>query len=562
MPLWPRSPTRFLFAVTVLALSARLMHFTRVDLWQDEANEVFICEGSMKETLDRIRDSEMRPPLRYYFLKLWLLGGRGTHYLRLPSLLFSAAAVGLLYLAARLRFREETARTAAILLAAASFPTSSAHFCRSYGMDTFMAVLAVLTYLRHEDQPSAARGVAYSLAISAAAHTSYFFDFLLALLFASHLAALRRRHLSLDRFLQIYIPAAVLTAPLLLLAPGQWMNARLHEWHARSADAFDLYEYFLVLGSGRILNWDFSAIQGFAAILALFFAGTGSWRILRQAPETVARPESARLFFWWFAGCSGLIFLFSLFSIGLFTIRTMILFAPAYYVLVAAGIQGLQSQAGRFLSLALLAGINVYSFRTTQDLRYLTNGCNKASEFLRATLRPGEWVVHAQHFTYFPMRFYGPEMPHRILQDEVPWNWGAGQVPEEYLLTDLEKARSLPGLWFVHKTLNAYHHYQDDEQNYRAWLGQLMELAAPWETHEAGETREFLSDQRVRIGNVILTHYQARVRPPDAPTPEEKIRRDLQGLREAYPPADEYVARALNRIGPSVLESPTREGTD
>lgn len=548
MSFWPRSSAAFFLVLCLVALGARLIHFTRVDLWQDEANEVFLCEGSAQDTFQRIRNSEMRPPLRYYFLKVWLLGGRGTHYLRLPSLLFSVAAVGLLYLAARKRFSEEVARMAGLIMAAASFPISSAHFCRSYGMDTFVTVLAVHAFLRRQDEPSLTNRVYYVVAATLAAYTTYFFDFLLGLMVVAHLYYLYRGSLSLRQFLGLYVPLAILTAPLLLLAPGQWSNAKLHQWHARGADAFDLYEYFQILGAGRILNWDFTPLQGVGALLCLFFAALGGYQVFKKQEEICRPGPGLHLFFWWFTACSGILFLVSLFSLGLFTIRTMIIFCPAYYLLAAAGVQRL-SVSGRFLSVALLAAINIYSFRNSQDLRYLTNGSRNASDYLIQNCKEGEWVIHAQHFTYFPMRFYAPGLPHRIFDEQLPWNWGAGQVTPDHLLPTLKKARELPGFWLIHKTLNQYHHYQEDEQNYQVWRGQLLEAAEGWETGREGEQGQFLSDHRVRIGNVIVTHYSARIGAGDILTHAERLRKDLLGLQEAYPQEDEYVGRALGELG-------------
>ena len=533
-----KSPLSFILAVTALAAGLRLVHFTRVDLWQDEANEVFLCEGSWAETLARVRASEMRPPLRYLFLKVWLLGGRNTHYLRVPSLLFSVAAVGLLYLVARRGLAEGTALIGALIMAAASFPVSTAHFCRSYSMDLLVTLLAVHAYFCWEDRQSLRHRVYAIAAVTAALYTTYFFDFVFAVMLVLQFRAVHRDRSGWRGPLLLFTPILLLTSPLLFLAPEQWSNARANQWHAGGADLTQLLAYFRVLGSGRIKNWDFTQSQDFASLLCAFLSIVGIWRIVKRNDDRDAPTAGPPFFVWWFAGPVAVIFLFSLASIGLFTIRTMVVFAPAYYALVAAGIRSVQSRAGRALAVAILLASNVYSFATTADLRYLTNGSRLAAEMVGREGRAGEWVIHASHFTYFPMRFYAPQLEHRIYQEQVPWNWGAAQVPPEHLLSGLKKVRGLQGFWFIRKI----NHYQESPAH---WWRQLQELTSSWHPAGSAGPRTFSADRRARAGSLVLTHYTVTgVGEPQA-TDRKRIQQELQALQRLCPFEDEWIQHAL-----------------
>jgi len=527
MPLWPKSPLLFVMCAVALALGLRLAHFTWVDLWQDEANEVFICEDTWGETLSRVRASEMRPPVRYFFLKLWLLGGRGTSYLRLPSLVFSVLAVALVYLVARQRFEEEPARIATILMTCASFAISASHFCRSYSMDLFVTLLAVHAFHRYEDRGER-RNLVYAVAaISLAAYTSYFFHFILLVMALVRADSVRRKESGWDDFLKLFVPVGVLAIPLLFLAPEQLGNARASQWHAGGLELRHFLGYFRVLAAGRIKNWDFTRLQDFAALLCAVLAGAGCWRIAKGGRNAAHNARKARFTVAWFLIPVCLISLFSLASIGLFTIRTMIVFMPAYYLLIAAGIHWIDSRLGRALAVALLCGTNLYSFCSSADLRYLTNGSGRASSALTEVVEPGEPIIHASHFTYFPMRFYAPLLSHRILQARVPWNWGASQVPAQHLWPDLEQARTRSGFWLVRK----HNHYQEDYQN---WLSQIAQLASPWESGPRGETCAFVADDRLPMGNLILTHYSVQALDAPPPPARDRIRQELESLRQSY----------------------------
>ncbi|MDP7129865.1 MAG: glycosyltransferase family 39 protein [Planctomycetota bacterium] len=540
MPPWLKTPLAFFVLACALSLGLRCIQFTRVDIWQDEANEVFISEGTWGETVERIRQSEMRPPLRYFFLKLWLLGGNGTHYLRLPSLLFSVLATGMFYLAARMRFEEDTARIASVLMACASFPISSAHFCRSYSMDLFVTVVAVHAFLKHVDRADLLHRIYLIAASVVAAYTTYFFDFVLLLFVVRELLNLRGAPESWKEIAAALVPIGVLTSPLLFLAPEQIQNARANAWHSSGADAGQFVTYFQVLTAGRIKNWDFTPLQNLTSLIFIGLALVGARRVCTEKEGASGWLSGQKFFFLWFAVPVGIIFLFSLFSIGLFTIRTMIIFSPAFYLLAGLGIVQFKSLRIQIIPVIFLCGINIYSFTDSADLRYITNGSRKAAEYITAHIGEDEWVVHHTHFSYFPFRLYQPGLSNRIHQESVPWHWGAAQVPADHFVPTLTSARALPGIWYVRK-MNDY------KEKYEDWKLQLEDLVRPW-NHNDEITGAFIAGQRLRSGNLVLTHYTPRFMKGKTPL-EKHIIAELRALQKLYTFEDPRILKGLEEAG-------------
>lgn len=496
---WLRSPNAFFWFVCALGLVLRLIGFLDVDLWQDEANEVFLSEGSFVEVWDRLRSSEMRPPIRYFFLNLWLHGGRGTEYLRLPSLLFSTLSVGVLYLGARRLLREDVARWGAVLMAVASFPISSAHFCRSYAMDLFVCVLAFHAFARVATATRWSERVYFVMAVTLAIYTSYFAALVCVSMAFVHGLAVCRGNLSSRSFVALYAPIAVLSAPLLPLVFEQWSNAETHRWHAGGSSWLVAELYFNALGAGRIKDWTVSPQQFWLALSCIALAALGSWEIAKRDSSVASAPAGRIVPLWFFAPTAGL-FIVSQVSIGLFTIRTMLVYAPAYYLLIAAGLSriGRPMVTGSFA--ALFAAINLYAFHTTHDLRHITNGSQQIARHIESSAQAGEKVIHAQHFTYFPMRLYAPTLDHLIWQPAVPWNWGGAQVPREHLSWQFGAIRKLDGFWFVRKR-DHYH-----EQRTR-WLEQLRTITSPWQGPD-GLRHRFEADSRILGDGVVLVHYK------------------------------------------------------
>lgn len=415
-----------------------------------------------------------------------------------------------------------------------------------------MATLAGHAFFCHEDRQTRLTRFYYVLAALLSIYTSYFIGFVLAVFLAAHLWAWRSGRMKWQELACLYAPVAFLSLPLVPLMLEQMKNARANQWHAAGADFYQLLEYFTVLGAGRIKNWDFNSRQYFVALLCLFFAVLGGRALLREG-STASKPDRRPwVFVVWFAAPVMLIFLFSLKSIGLFTIRTMIVYAPAYYVMVAAGLMALTGPWVRLAVLGVLCVLNVREFSASGDLRYLTNGSGKAAEFLQREAAQGEQVIHAEHFTYFPLRFYAPELQHWIFQKEVPWNWGRGQVPKEHLIRNLEEARKLPGFWFVRKC-HYYSMFASEEDDYQHWLGQLVALSSTWKTEKESRYGLFQADRTLLAGNLCLTHYSPDIQQEPAPDLRERMKEALLRLRkdgiyvEGSPYAN-YVRRALEEL--------------
>ena len=535
------SPLVFFVGLSVLALALRWLDFTAVDLWQDEANEVFIVKDGFWDTLERVRRSEMRPPLRFYFLELWQLGGWGTHYLRLPSLAMSALAVPLLYLGARRLLREDVARVGALLMAGASFPISAAHFCRSYAMDLFVATLAFHAFALFAASPSRRNAAYYAVAITVAGWTSYFAGLILVLMAFFHLGAWRRGELPFRELLVLYAGPALAMAPLLLLMAEQWANARENAWHADGSDLWIGTVYLQVLGAGRIKNWtDFDLGQSLTALACLPLLVLGALDLWRRS-ELVRKSPEVRIVPAWFLVPSIGLFVFSLFSLGVFTIRTMLVYAPAYYLLVGAGLFRVPWAWLRGAAVCLFVAANVHGFATTEDLRYITHGSEAAVRAIRDHSAGDQSVVHAQHFSWFPMTLYGPDLDQWILQGRVPWNWGGAQVPADRLRTDLESLRTAEGFWFVQKR-DDYHHPRE------RWLGQLEAIAVPW-TDASGRGWSFRSGERILFDGLAVTHFE-RVPGEEGTSKLTNLRRELTRLRDdgVYPGAEERFSWAFGLV--------------
>jgi hypothetical protein len=141
----------FVGGVALLALTLRLL--VARGIWVDEAITVHQAQLPFADMLDSVRNGDVHPPL--HLIILWpviRVFGTGELAVRLPSIVFGVALVGMLYVAGRDLFDRATGRLAALLGAVAPLLVWYSQEARMYALFMFLSVVAVwaqVMALRH-----------------------------------------------------------------------------------------------------------------------------------------------------------------------------------------------------------------------------------------------------------------------------------------------------------------------------------------------------------------------------------------------------------------------------
>jgi mannosyltransferase len=315
--------------VSVIALALGVIRLGAPSFWVDEAFTARAVDRSFPDLLDR-----QYHLLYYTLLKPWtFLTGTSEWALRLPSVLGTALACGLLVVLARRLFDRRVAVLAGVLLAASPFIVKWSQQARSYSMLLAVSLLATLLLLRALERGSRGAWALYGLAYSAVVVWHPVSGFLLA---PAHLVLVAQRR---DRV----APHGLLSAVVVAAVAVPWAAVVA----MRSA------------GEGVAMNWlkfptaevavrallDVSGAAGLGVALAV----PGLWLLRRAGRADVA---------WWLGTWALSPFLLSLVvSIArpIYLDRYLIVAAPAFALLAGVTIAGLGRRLGAGLGLLAVA---------------------------------------------------------------------------------------------------------------------------------------------------------------------------------------------------------------
>lgn len=165
-----RDPRLWLIVALLITSVLAVARFDQ-SLWSDEATSVWLA----RQPIDRLLRTLCDPhPAGYYvLLKLWLWGGEGEAWLRIPSLLTALAGVVIAYRLGTRWANQRIAGMAALLLALQPAYAWYASEVRMYAAVTALGVLAVWLGDRALRRPTAIRYLAYVAAAGLALWIDY-----------------------------------------------------------------------------------------------------------------------------------------------------------------------------------------------------------------------------------------------------------------------------------------------------------------------------------------------------------------------------------------------------
>ncbi|MGB9723270.1 MAG: glycosyltransferase family 39 protein [Chloroflexia bacterium] len=131
-----------LAGILVAALAVRLFRLTWPGIWSDEGFSIFLARSPLPDLMLGTAN-DLHPPLFYLLLKVWLLPGFSEVWVRLFSLLWGVAAVGLTYHIGRRLFRPAVGDWAALFLALSPLHTVYSREVRMYIVLVFLSALSL-----------------------------------------------------------------------------------------------------------------------------------------------------------------------------------------------------------------------------------------------------------------------------------------------------------------------------------------------------------------------------------------------------------------------------------
>jgi len=400
-----------LVAVLGLGLLLRLIALRTRGIWYDDAFSIFLARQDVSRIIVGTAADTM-PPLYYFLLHLLMRLGSGLVLLRLLNVLVSLAIVALTYRMTDVLFGSRAAVWAALLTAMSPFQIYHAQELRMYGLLCVNLLLYLYFFARiylgldRRTWPSWV-GLVASGALAMYSHNLAIFT----LLSADLPLLLKRRWRLLGRLLLAQAVIILLTSPWLVTVPGQVSKVQRAFWTTRPG-LLELVQALITFHTNLpVPRW----MIPIAVAATVLFLTLVTYELVRRW----RRDPGVQLLVAFALFPALLTFAVSYLMRPLFVPRGLILSSLAYYVLAArVG----PAQRGRLARAVLLLTFVVpalmvlpaqYTFAEFPRSPY-----ESAVGFLRAHVRPGDVVLHDNKLSYFPMHYYGPDLPQVFLPDE------------------------------------------------------------------------------------------------------------------------------------------------
>jgi uncharacterized membrane protein len=413
--------------VTLLTLLAFVLRVWRLDfqpLWWDEGWTVYFATSAAGEMIARTA-IDIHPPFYYLLLHLWVaVAGPSAASVRFFSVLVGTASIPLLFLVGRHLFGQKAALIATLILAVAPFHIYYSQEARMYGLVTLLVLASTwcfLSILERRETPRRdwPRWLLYVVATSLAMYTQYYAAFVPVAQTLFVLLRWRRHRGAIGRWVGAQVALVVAYLPWLVYA-GPKLVAYVGNKLVKEGDLpVGLYTYFQdhlvafsaghLSAAGYYLSWAAVAFAGLALLGVI--SGLSSFR-RRSSHE--GQEQDATLF--------TLLYLFVPVTLGYvinlrypFTSpaieRLFLLCAPAFYLLIAAGLTWLVSRfrAGWLTVLLVvgLSGLSIADFYTVE--RYSGEDYRPLIQKVQALARTDDAVVavHPWQIGYFRAYYEG-----------------------------------------------------------------------------------------------------------------------------------------------------------
>lgn len=200
-------------AITVAATILRIVFLGSQSLWFDEGYSAHIASLPWHSLVENM---EPNMDLYYIMLHVWMWLGDSEFMLRLPSVIFSAATIPILYRLGKRLLDWRLGIIAALLMAVHAFAIQYAQEARSYSLVVLLVTISSLYLLKSLEKPTFANQAIYILAGILAVSAHLFAGLILAaqlvfLFFSMHPTW------SWRRLVAIGLALVLLSAPVVLL---------------------------------------------------------------------------------------------------------------------------------------------------------------------------------------------------------------------------------------------------------------------------------------------------------------------------------------------------------
>jgi mannosyltransferase len=403
--------TNIRHALVVLILAAfalRLFHIQTQSLWRDEIDAIFFATGDWSSLLSMFTRPGENGPLYFLLLRPWLtLLGDGEFVARYSSLIFGVLAVPLTYQLGRRLLPIKASYWGAILIATSPYLIWYSQETKMYALLVSLSVLSSWFLLGALQDNRSMHWIGYVITTSLGFYTHILAVTLLPFHVVLFVVGGRRFW---TRWRGALISLACLTLPYVPLA--RWEIPTLLSNFETGHPFYSLDTVLHTLFKVQSFGLREPSIIEVSLVVFLLLMGTFLYRRQEGAKSTLESYPQAVL--WLYVLVPILtVFLISL-GMPIFTDRYLITIAPAFYLLLACGLEALRMRSHLLFSICLIGMMTTNCQALwAQSHTTIKADFRSAAAYYRDHATPDDLVVIQMPYVHRNFEYYYPQPYHR-----------------------------------------------------------------------------------------------------------------------------------------------------
>lgn len=364
-----------LILVFIVGLCLRLYDLGTESIWYDESISIAVAKlGLIQQYKWSFLQNDNNPLFYYEFLHFWIkIFGDSEFASRLPSALFGAFSVIMIFFVGKSLYNRNVGIVAALLLAVSDFHIKYSQEARSYSLLALLALLSIYFFLKLIRSGNRWYLIGYVISSLLMIYTHYYGFFILAaqniFFFAYYLRNKRLGEITLKKWIKLLVLLGVLYLPGFFLFLKHTVAIQGGFW-LPPPNLMGLIKTF-ILYSGSIT---LCVILVLFSLFAVFGYGRIEDKLTRDKKSEPAEDNSDELnlsnnsriyilLLWLFVPIL-LPYLISLISTPVLLFRYTIAASMAFYLLAARGIEMTGKKLIMLVSVLIILVLSSFSLHT------------------------------------------------------------------------------------------------------------------------------------------------------------------------------------------------------
>lgn len=401
-----------LIFILLISLFLRIYNLNKHDFWYDEATSLITAKNIAPQTLMDYGKIFTEPPLFCFLLKLWIILSKNESLFRLFPLIFGLLSVVPIYFVGKALFNKKVGLISAFLLTISPFHIYYSQELKGYTLITFLSLLSVYFLIRILKENKLWSWMWFIVFTVLCLYT-HNMSLLLLLAENVYFLSFYKRHKKISlKWLISQSTILILYVPWLVTIIYQIVKIKIpftFFWVPKPS-------LQIIIHTFNIFNLGYNATGRLYTYGSLVFFPLFLWGFYKGIKEKI---NIYLLLCWLFIPLIAAILISMMLKHGsIYLYRTFIYISPAYYIVIANGLNNIKNYKFSSLTFSLIIILSIVALKNYyQNVLplpvipyhpsiFIKKDYSSASDYIKKEFQKGDIVAHTSRSTVAPFMYY------------------------------------------------------------------------------------------------------------------------------------------------------------